>query len=363
MKRLIVDFLRRWWWAYLGGVLFVTMLDMLWASYGSDAHSGFALVVIFMLPLLLDQKRGHTGVAVALPVSQTHLGPFLLVCDCFVASAGRGGAFLLATGVSICFFSPPTFAIFVRSFSALVLGSLISAGASCCLFSILSPVVPENVNYFAYTWMLLWTVPIALFLFPNLLEITKQGPAVWLAAALLGSLLAGWSYLRLENLVIARAMVRRDESKSSSEEAARIPASKPGATRFGGAFFEVLWMGFLFGLVYPAILLPLGNRSGDNQFFWPGLFAIGTVGSTLFMPGGARLLRILPLSTGRLAFIALLMPLLWCFGALPERRFFSGLVRVTFLRMALSFIWFRRRARSGSHPVSTFALADKEPAL
>jgi hypothetical protein len=69
-----------------------------------------------------------------------------------------------------------------------------------------------------------------------------------------------------------------------------------------------VWRAFLAGLGV-TIFLPLLGIHFDAENFWPFLIAYCAIGWAMLLCGRLRLLRCLPLSTGRLASVLLLMPL------------------------------------------------------
>lgn len=88
--------------------------------------------------------------------------------------------------------------------------------------------------------------------------------------------------------------------------------SSPAWRDLAALFFDVVRDGFVFGLLFPIILvlifkIDLGEDRDEYAIFWPWLVA--ATGNKVLLGGGVRLLRTLPLSTGRVALILVLMPL------------------------------------------------------
>jgi hypothetical protein len=308
-------------WQYLFGMLFVGMIDMMWTSFATDAHSSFMFVVIFMLPPMFDLKRGHPGLMLTLPLSRRTAAHYYWVIIVLLPTLAVAGVFIVAGLLSACFFSAPSFATLLASFAVVVLAALLWASASSCLITYSPPMAPEEANYFAWSWMLLWLPTVSLGMgFSDQLDIARKTPVVWLATAMLGILLAGWSFRRSERLVLARVTVDRGDAAASVEKPERRPPFQPGAAGFGGwFFFEVARNSFLMNLLFPGLLLAvpvLGARFGvnpsmfgANSIILPWMFAFCTLGFSDLLAGGVRMLRILPMSVGQLALILLLVPL------------------------------------------------------
>jgi len=315
MKLIIVDFLRRRAWLYLLGIFFFGFVDWLWMVNGRDAHGSFIFGGLFMLALLLEQKQGCPGVVTTLPVSRRTTARYYWGVAVLLPVLAIAVTFVLAGLLSFLLFSGPPLAILARSFAAVVLTSLIWAGAGGCLFTFWPPLAREDVGYFMPAWMLLWAAALVFGVFiPDRFDLTKQGPAVWGGAALLGIVLSGVAYARREKLVLGRASRRFRKTRLAGLVSGRIPGPNPMMARFGGMFFKEIGSGLQIGILYPVTMLAytaVFKRPSDESDAL-GILLLATSATEpagIIMSGGLRSLRMLPSSTARLALILLLMPL------------------------------------------------------
>ena len=314
MKRIIVDFLRRWWRGYLLAVLFVGGM----AAKGLKAS--FIFVGIFMLPFAFELGRRPFGVMTTLPVSRRTIAlsywrlAVLLPVLLMTGSVALVGLFFHSSGISL------------KDVAMILFGSLAFAGSAFCLFTF----VPQDkgfgehggdslVFYFGTLWF-------CSFMFS---KVTTHSPVVYIAG-LIGLLLTVLGYVRSEILVTGRARKRPGGGQYLVRTRERISSPRPVMARFGGVFFDVVQAGFLFGLLYSGSLLVLKLPICDDTFVLAYMFAFGGIASFRLLRGGMRLLRTLPLSTGQLALRLSLMPL---FGVLPS---IAGLAIIQWIKLGQS---------------------------
>jgi len=323
MKRIMADFLRRWWGAYLIALPFVGAMAALMGP-----EESLTFVCIPMLPFAFELGRRPVGVMAALPVSRKTIA---LSYWCIAVLLP---ALLMAGTIALAGLHSPSSAISLKSVAVILFGPLVSAGSTYCLFTFIAPDVREGEpgDFLAMSMWAMW-FPAAMFgIFrQEFLDITTQSPVAYLWG-LLGLLLTVQGYLRSEKLVTGRARKRSNNGERPTLARFQIPALKPGLARFGGVFFGDVWKGFLIGLVCPTVLQVLGSGIGENEFFSAWLFVCGAMGASLLLSGGARLLRSLPLSAGRLALTLLLMPFFSILGVIAGLAINQRLTLGHFLR-------------------------------
>jgi hypothetical protein len=301
MKLIILDFLRRWFGAYLLAVLFVAAV-----SATMDLEGGFTFVGVLMLPFAFELGRSPVGVMATLPVSRRTIALSYWCVAVLLPVVLMAGIVALDT---LLFRS---FAVSSKSAVMVLVGSLAFAGSAFCLFTFISQDDSEGNpgNFLVICLWALWFLSTMWgIVHQKFLDVTTNSPVVYLTG-LIGLLLTVWGYSRCEKLLFGRARKRPDGDQYPAQAPKRMPDHKPGIARFKGVLFDVLWRSFLVVLFVSAFSLIFKIHYGEDHMFWPILFAFGGVGVAGLLSGGMRLLRSLPQSAGQLALILLLMPIL-----------------------------------------------------
>ena len=330
MKRIILDYLRRWWVAYPINLITLPFVGGIAALVGPEGSLSFVLLFIlpFMLPFTFELGRRPVGVMMALPVSRK------VVALSYWCIAVLLPALLMAGTVALAGLLFPSASISSKSVAEILFGSLAFAGSSFYSFTLFLP-DQKGSDPDKFMAILVWAlfIPAAIligsYLFP-LRSVTTRSPADFLWGSL-GLFLTVWGYLRSERLVSGRTRKRPGGGQQPARVSKRILTPKPCMARFGGLFFEVARRGFLFVLIYTTVVLALGKPGRGPNFFWPLLIAFGTMGSVALLSSGMRMLRSLPLSSGRLALTLLLMPLASILGMIAATAIAQWITRGHFL--------------------------------
>jgi len=322
MKQIIMDFLRRWFGAYLLAVLFVAAMLV-----ALDLEAGFTFVGILMLPFAFELGRRPFGVMVTLPVSRR------IIAVSYWCVGVLLPVLLMAGIVALDALLFRSFAVSSKSATLILFGSLAFAGSGFCLFTFISQDDRESNpgNFLVICLGTLWFLSTMYGIFhQRVLNVTLKSPVVYIVG-LIGLLLTVLGYVRSEKLVAGRARKRPDGKQHFVRTRERITSPRPGMARFGGVFFDVVRSGFLMGLLYAGLLLVFKLRISVDNFVLAYVFAFGGLMSFGLLSGGMRLLRSLPLSVGQLALRLSLMPLLAILGIIAGLAVIQWIKPVQFL--------------------------------
>jgi len=349
MRPIIVDFFRRRGWLYLAGIFLTGAVDILWMAYGTDVWSCLMFAGLFTVVLLLEQKQGRIGVVATLPVSRRTTALYYWGIGVLLPVLIVAGTFILAGLLSVCWFPGRSFPFLAAHFAVVILASLIWSGGAVCVFTFFSPMARQYLACLMPVWVSLWIAPITIHVFwPSFSRFVKPGSGTWLGAAFLAILLPAVAFVRREKLVFRR--VRQSSGERQSVQATkRTAAFEPLMTGFGGVFFRDMRKSFLVGLFFPALMALIVVLFHGNSFCTTPAFTrlydeylVISFLYALMVPSfswGPRPLRVLPLSTGRLALILWLLPLSCMLGVLVPVVLSQRLSLVRFLdQNSLSFI-------------------------
>jgi hypothetical protein len=316
MKRIVLDFLRRWAWLYIAGFILALGLDVL----GAYVPSFGVFTPYFLAPMLgplfvlgFDLMRGTAGVAVALPVSARKVGVGYWIVGVCVPAALLSLSLVVAT-IGVWSFNPPIPSSWEQAGSTFLISFLICG----CIFFVLTvfKVGPQEglwnnvVNGLAGAcWGLGAFAGIGV---KYLLDFQKHDAVTITSVTCVGLVFTVLGFLRCEEVVRSRARIRlaqRGSPQRSGAVSLSIESTKSGLTGFPYMFLESLK--FSFGMALGMILFGALLRTfvPVNSMFIQYMLVICALIPCLQYVSGLRQLRALPVSLDGLAVTLFLLPL------------------------------------------------------
>ena len=314
MKRIVLDFLRRWAWLYATGFLLAMGLDVIALtvpSFGVFTPYFLAPMIGPLFVLGVDLMRGAAGVTIALPVSARRIGiAYWLVGVC--APAVLLSLALIFAMIIVPLLRPPIPSGWEQVAWTFIISFLI-CGFIFFVLTCFKAGPQEGFwnNLVAGLAGALWGVGAFSSLGIKFLLDSRKADAVTIAtlafAALVLTLLG---FFRAGPVVISRARVRIARSSPRTVTTAEPASAQSRLSGFPYLFLE----SFKFSLGMAAVLILCGYLLRlllqiNSMFVLYTLLLCALLPSLRFLPG-LRQIRTLPISLNRLAFTLFLWPML-----------------------------------------------------
>jgi hypothetical protein len=321
MKRLILDYFRRWWWMFaLGSVLLVRLGWSIAKNPDDRFEFWLFLIAMWMGAILLgsDLKKGAARAVLTLPLTARQIGRGWWLATIVVPAAGMSACMFSGAEIFHCVHPEkvlPMPTLWMASF--FVLPWLATAFTS--VYGMNNDVISGNWRQRLAIMFFSWLAIITLFGGMLTLQDSTRAPvkfAIYQVAAVV-MIVAGW--IRAERFVVGRASFRMPSIRYRNPLGQyRAPAGYGGiALLFNISFLRIfLYVAAMVGLMALLMFWREGNSPANLKItVFAGMSSLMSCGFVIVFQvlpvlRQFRLLRTLPVSATRLALVIMAIAIL-----------------------------------------------------